>query len=103
MGSQATVDAASAVLAGSLGQLPAAIVVARRTAWLVTGNLVLALALNVAIVVAAATGNLPLWLSVVADNGSLLIVLANSLWPLCWHVRAVGEALEKKEAGEGAV
>jgi Cd2+/Zn2+-exporting ATPase len=109
VGSQATVDAASAVLAGNLGELPAAIVVARRTAWLVTANVVLSLALNAAVIVAAATVGLPLWLSVVADNGGLLLVLLNSTWPMCWRVPPVDamparmrRALEKRQAAERA-
>ena len=31
---------------------------------------------------------LPLWLSVLSDSGGLLVVLANSLWPLTWRVGA---------------
>ena len=38
------------------------------------------------VILAAATIGMPLWLSVVADNLGLLIVLANSTWPLCWRV-----------------
>jgi len=86
IGSQATVDAASAVLQGDIGELPAAIILARRTTWLVLFNVLLALSLNLAIVVAAATVGLPLWISVAADNMGLLAVLANSVWPLCWHI-----------------
>ena len=29
---------------------------------------------------------LPLWASVAADNAGLLLVLCNSLWPLCWTI-----------------
>jgi len=86
IGSQATLDAASVVLQGDIGELPAAIIVARRTAWLVLFNVGLALCFNVAVVVGAATVGLPLWLSVAGDNLGLLVVLANSAWPLFWHV-----------------
>lgn len=89
IGSQATVDAATAVLQGSLGDLAAVVVVARRSQRLVMANIFLALAINVAVIVAAAFFKMPLWLSVLADNGSLLAVLANSLWPLCWQVEPV--------------
>ena len=34
----------------------------------------------------AATVGLPLWASVAADNAGLLLVLCNSLWPLCWTI-----------------
>ena len=51
------------------------------------------LALAAAILSAlAATIGLPLWVSVLADNGGLLVVLANSLWPLTWRVRPVAAA-----------
>ena len=86
VGSQATVDAASAVLQADLDQLPAAIVVARRAQRLVLTNLFLALFINVAVIALAATVGLPLWLSVLSDSGGLLVVLANSLWPLTWRV-----------------
>ena len=34
---------------------------------------------------------LPLWLSVLSDSGGLLVVLANSLWPLTWRVGAAAQ------------
>ena len=86
VGSQATVDAATAVLQADIEQLPAAIIIARRSRRLVMTNLFLALGINVAVIVLAATVGLPLWLSVLSDSGGLLIVLANSLWPLTWRV-----------------
>ena len=89
VGSQATVDAASAVLQADIGQLPAAIIIARRSSALVMVNLCLALVMNVAVIALAATIGLPLWVSVLADNGGLLVVLANSLWPLTWSVKPV--------------
>eukprot|EP00966_Prymnesium_polylepis_P307679 7110348-Prymnesium_polylepis.2 len=90
VGSQATVDAASAVLQADIGQLPAAIIIARRSRNLVMLNLVLALAMNVGVILFAATIGLPLWVSVLCDNGGFLVVLANSLWPLTWRVAPIG-------------
>jgi len=86
VGSQATVDAASAVLQVDIDQLPSAIIIARRAQRLVMVNLCLALSINVGVIALAATVGLPLWLSVLSDSGSLLVVLANSLWPLTWRV-----------------
>jgi Cd2+/Zn2+-exporting ATPase len=86
IGSQATVDASSAVLRGDIGELPAAIVIARRTAKLIWVNVTLALLMNLAVIVAAATVGVPLWLGVAMDNLGLLVVLANSTWPLYWKV-----------------
>ncbi|KAL3931708.1 MAG: hypothetical protein SGPRY_001011 [Prymnesium sp.] len=85
VGSQATIDAASAVLQMGIEQLPAAVVIARRARLLVLTNLFLALAINLGVIALAATVGLPLWLSVLSDSGGLLIVLANSLWPLTWQ------------------
>ena len=84
--------AASAAPQADIGQLPAAVVIARRSSALIKVNLFLALAINLAVIAVAATSGLPLWVSVLADNGGLLVVLANSLWPLTWRVRPVGTA-----------
>ena len=92
VGSQATVDAASAVLQVGIEQLPAAIIIARRARSLVLTNLFLALGINVGVIALAATIGLPLWLSVLSDTGGLLVVLANSLWPLTWRVGGGAEA-----------
>ena len=71
-----------------IDQLPAAVVIARRSRRLVQTNLFLALGINLAVIALAATVGLPLWLSVLSDSGGLLVVLANSLWPLTWRVGA---------------
>jgi len=74
------------VLQGDIGELPAAIVIARRTATLIWVNVILALLMNFAVIVVAATVGIPLWLSVAMDNLGLLVVLANSTWPFSWRV-----------------
>lgn len=84
MGSHATIDAADAVLQGSISAIPSVILFCQRVQWLVTANIALAITINIVILVAAIFFHLPLWLSVAADGGSLLLILANSLWPLCW-------------------
>ena len=96
VGSQATVDAATAVLQADISELPAAIIIARRSSTLVMVNLFLALAMNLSVVALAATIGLPLWVSVLADNGGLLVVLANSLWPLTWRVQPLAAHSKKK-------
>mmetsp|Transcript_35210 Transcript_35210/g.89507 ORF Transcript_35210/g.89507 Transcript_35210/m.89507 type:complete len:592 (-) Transcript_35210:201-1976(-) len=101
IGSQATFDAATAVLQGDLGELPAVVVVARRTQRLVVANILLAMALNCTVIAAAAVGSVPLWLSVVADSGGLLAVLANSLWPLCWRVQPVPDESGRQVTSTG--
>ena len=86
VGSHATIDASSAVLQADIGELPAAITMARRTMSLIWVNVILALTMNMCVIVAAATVGVPLWLGVAMDNLGLLVVLANSVWPLCWKV-----------------
>lgn len=104
VGSQATVDASSAVLQGELGQLPAAIVIARRSQKLVIANICLALSINLGVIIAAATVGISLWVSVLLDNGTLLAVLLNSLWPLCWRVPPVHDDLkEELEENNGVI
>ena len=46
---------------------------------------------HASVIVLAATVGLPLWLSVLSDSGGLLVVLANSLWPLTWRVGAAAQ------------
>jgi Cd2+/Zn2+-exporting ATPase len=103
VGSQATVDASSAVLQGELGQLPAAIVIARRSQKLVIANICLALSINLGVIIAAATVGISLWVSVLLDNGTLLAVLLNSLWPLCWRVPPVHDDLKEELEENGGV
>ncbi|CAK0844432.1 unnamed protein product [Prorocentrum cordatum] len=65
-------------------------------------NVAIALLMNAAVMAVAALHGLPLWLSVVMDNGTLLVVLANSLWPLCWRVApAADPAAARAEASGG--
>ena len=99
VGSQATVDAASAVLQVGIDQLPAAITIARRARSLILSNLLLALGINVGVLGLAATVGLPLWLSVLSDTGGLLVVLANSLWPLTWRVGADADSTMADRVG----
>lgn len=86
VGSHETLEAASAVLEGAaIEKLPAVVVFARRANRLVMVNIALACGINAAVILLALADMIPLWLSVVMDNTSFLIVLLNSLWPLCWH------------------
>lgn len=103
VGSQATVDAASAVLQGDIGQIPAAIIIAQRAQRLVIANILLALGINLGVIIAAATVGLSLWQSVILDNGTLLAVLLNSLWPLCWRVDAVPDEAQEELTASGGV
>jgi len=101
LGAQATMDAADAVMQGDFGHLAAAVVIARRARMLVKVNIGLAVAMNVGVMIAAATVSMPLWVSVLCDNLSLLIVLLNSLWPLCWDVAVESGKVEGQESSSG--
>ena len=87
--SAAMLDSADAVLQGELGQLPAVIVFARRARLLVLVNVVLAVVMNLAIIVPSVFMDVPLWVGALCDNGGLLVVLLNSLWPLSWEVTCI--------------
>mmetsp|Transcript_60228 Transcript_60228/g.111659 ORF Transcript_60228/g.111659 Transcript_60228/m.111659 type:complete len:663 (-) Transcript_60228:33-2021(-) len=84
VGPQAIADAASVILQGNLAELPRAVVIARRARWLVHMNIAIAFSADVAVMLIAAVYTVPLWLGVLADNGTLLLVLMNSLWPITW-------------------
>ena len=87
----AMVDAADAVLQDNIAHLPAAITMARRAKSLVVVNIILAVVMSVASILVVILVDVPLWLGAIFDNGSLLIVLLNSLWPLCWIVSYMDE------------
>ena len=87
----AMADAADAALQGSIAELPAAITVARRAKLLVIANIALAAAMSAASIIVVILVDVPLWLGAMFDNGSLLVVLLNSMWPLCWAVSYMDE------------
>lgn len=96
MAAAAMVNAADGVLQGGLAELPAAITVARRAKRLVIANVALAALMSVASIIVVIVVDVPLWLGAIFDNGSLLIVLLNSLWPLCWTVSYMDETIQTK-------
>ena len=68
-----------ALMSDELEKLPYAIRLARATMSNIRMNLILALGLKLAFVVAAAAGMATLWMAVLADTGASLLVTANSL------------------------
>eukprot|EP00501_MAST-03F_sp_TOSAG23-6_P000968 GSMAST32.ASY1.ANO1.1004.1 assembled CDS len=89
IGSRTTADAASAVLQGDLGNLPGAIIVAKRAQQLVIFNICLAISINAIVILLVVFRGMALWLSVIADSVSLFVVLANSFWPLLWSLSRI--------------
>jgi len=88
-GLQLTIDAADVVVTKGgdvLLRLAEGVAVAKRGRRLLIQNLALALAIKLAVLVLAATGNLSLSTGILTDTGSLLLVLLNGLRPLAWQV-----------------
>lgn len=90
-GLQLTADAADVVITKGgalLLRFARAVEVAKRGRRLLLQNLALALAIKLAVVLLAATGNLTLSVGVLTDSGSLLLVLLNGMRPLTWRIRS---------------
>ena len=79
-GSEAALETADiALMADELQKLPYAIRLSRATMTNIRMNLVIALALKAAFLIAAVTGVATLWMAVLADTGASVIVVANAL------------------------
>ena len=80
VGSAAAIETADvALMTDDLSRIPYAIRLGRATVRNVHANVVIALVLKAAFVVAAASGVATLWMAVLADTGASVIVLANAL------------------------
>lgn len=80
LGSDAALDAADVVLMDdSLLKLPQGIACARRTKKIVTQNIIFSIAVKAAVLIPGAFGYMSLWLAVVADTGTALLAILNSL------------------------
>lgn len=89
VGTALAVEAADvAVLSDNLCRIPDAIDLARFTRKVILQNIVLALVLRVAVIVlfVVFTGGARLWMAVVADLATFLVVLVNGLRPLRFYV-----------------
>lgn len=86
-GVQLTSDAADIVIgcgASLLVRFSQALLVAKRCQTVVVQNLGFAVTVKCLALALAASGRLPLWLAVLSDTGSLMLVLLNSMRPLLW-------------------
>ncbi len=80
LGNDASVEASDMVLSGgSVSGLPAAFVVAKTTKNRVTGNIVISLAVKLAIMVLSIVFDPMMWLAVVADVGVCIVAIINSV------------------------
>ncbi len=78
--SPAAIDTADVVLmSGDLHRLPGAVKLGRRMVSIVRQNVASALVIKAAFLAAAAAGHASLWMAVVADMGTTLIVIFNGL------------------------
>ena len=79
-GSDAALETADvALMADDLLKIPYAVRLSRAAVRNIRANLVIALALKAAFVVAAVAGVATLWMAVLADTGASVIVIANAL------------------------
>jgi Cd2+/Zn2+-exporting ATPase len=79
-GSPAAMETADvALLAGDLRKIPSAIVLGRRMVALVRQNVILTLAIKVGFLCLAVAGFATLWMAVLADMGTTLLVIFNGL------------------------
>ena len=79
LGSGAAIEAADMVLSSNnLATLPRAIRHFRRTMGIIRNNIIFALAVKAAVLLAAAFGYAPMWAAVFADVGVCLLCVANS-------------------------
>lgn len=86
-GAALAVDAADvALFSNNLTSLPFAIRLGRRAAWIVTVNTVFACGMKIAVLAAAWAGAASLWLSLMADVGSSLLVTLHALTLLRFEV-----------------
>ena len=79
MGSDAAIEAADVVLMDDKpSKIAKAINIARHTISIARQNIIIAIAIKIAILVLAAFGLAPMWLAVFGDTGVLIICIANS-------------------------
>lgn len=91
MGSDAAIEAADVVLMDDKpSKIARGIKISRRTIRIAKENIVIAIAVKVAILVLAAIGLAPMWLAVFGDTGVLLICIANSARTLSYKAGRKG-------------
>ena len=79
-GSPAAIDTADVVLmSGDLHRLPGAVALGRRMVSVIRQNVVAALLIKAGFLAAAAAGYASLWMAVIADMGTTLLVIFNGL------------------------
>jgi Cd2+/Zn2+-exporting ATPase len=79
-GTAAALDTADiALMEDNLSRIPTAFRLGRKAAGIIRANVAFALAVKVVFVLLGGTGHATLWMAVVADMGSSLIVILNGL------------------------
>ena len=79
MGSDAAIEAADVVLMDDKpSKIARAVRIARRTVLIAKQNIIIAIAIKIAILILAVFGLAPMWLAVFGDTGVLIICIANS-------------------------
>ena len=99
LGSDAAIEAADIVLTDdSIERVPLAVRIAKRTVNIAWQNIVLALAVKLAVMLLGALGYAEMWLAIVADVGVCLIAVLNAMRAMrsCGARAAQAETLQSK-------
>ena len=91
-------SAGVALMSDSLVKIPELMKLSKFTRRVVYQNIVLALAIKIAVLIAILTDSLTLWMAILSDVGALLIVILNGLRPLLWKKGRVKEVTLAIEA-----
>ena len=104
-GSAMAVEAADvALFTNDLMNLVMAVDISRKVHWIILENIVFAITLKVAVIALASMGHIRLWIAVVADVGSSILVVLNGLRLLKYQTgEKPAKALSSSEAHEDKV
>lgn len=95
-GSALAVEAADvALFSNDLSNVPFAVGLGRHVAWVVTSNIVFAVVVKVAVLGLAFAGHITLWMSVLADVGSALLVTLHGLTVLRYQASRVPDEQQR--------
>ena len=102
-------SAGVALMSDNLVKIPELVFLSRFTSKIILENIILAILIKIAVVVATLAGKMVLWMAVVADVAALLLVIMNGLRPLFWIPRdcnldkVVNDAEEEPNIGDQKV
>ena len=89
-------SAGVALMSDSMVRIPDVLVLSKFTRRVVWQNIILALSIKVAVMIATLIGSLALWMAVLSDVAALLLVILNGFRPLLWKRKAGKERMDFK-------